>query len=203
MNEIAARAQSALTSTGLVPADYTDEELAEIELVLGKLNKSLRLCRIDHATYLIDKIMSSEKETRDKWREARATYFRLAELYGISPATLRVEVSTMRRWPIERRVEGATVEQYGAVNRLPDNVAEEALADAVQQSLSIRDTYAMAKAISASEDDDIQVRDRPLSLSWFQENVVRDAWFEDGGLFLLGTEGTLRITGENLKIERS
>ena len=133
---------NAIQSTGLVPANYTMAELNNIEELLVHVNAAARFCRIDHAIYL-NKMIEREYKRKGASREdiLKACYLsnsRLAERYGVKAETLRSEISTMKQWPYEQRVDGLTVAHYRVIPaEMPRDIALQFLVDAAEGEWSV------------------------------------------------------------------
>lgn len=128
--------------TGLVPADYTKAELNDIEELLVHVNSAARFCRIDHAIYL-NQMIEREYKRKGASREdiLKACYLsnsRLAERYGVKAETLRSEISTMKQWPYEQRVDGLTVAHYRVIPaEMPRDIALQYLIDAAEEEWTV------------------------------------------------------------------
>ena len=134
----------AITSTGLVPASYTAADLLNLEEQLVFTTSAVRFCRIDHADMLNELIRSEWRDGRISWQERNhrinSSYMRLGERYGVKPESLRAEVSAMRRWSYDERIEGVTVQHYRVIPAaVPQCVATQLLIEASEQQWSVAD----------------------------------------------------------------
>lgn len=128
--------------TGLVPANYTKAELNDIEELLVHVNSAARFCRIDHAIYLnqmIERECAREGLSReDILKACYLSNSRLAARYGVKAETLRSEISTMKQWPYEQRVDGLTVAHYRVIPAdMPRDIALQYLIDAAEGEWSV------------------------------------------------------------------
>lgn len=134
-----------ITPTGISDLSAISEaDLPALKDLLVQMGSSVRFSRIDLCRILLDEIDASAYNWEERNRRKAQLYAQIADDFGISPDTLRVETSIMNGWAYERRKPHLTVEHYRVANSLPNGLADEFLDDASSQMLTVRESEELA-----------------------------------------------------------